>query len=346
MMQTGVYMKDKVTIQDLADALGMSRNTVSKALNGQHVPLKTRNAVLNAAIEMGYKEYKLAAASERGTLLQKRIVLLSSRMLLNMNYYMHVLHGIEEAMLDHDMELIQFNVTNPGSFAKFKNYILNNKVDGIVCIEFWDSAYVTNLIEIGIPLVFLDFPLMTTPLAGNFDVILPESRHAVMDFCIQQLQTRACRTFGFVGDYQHCLSFFERFSGMQEAMVLSGIPVDMSYSITYSDAKVYSPENLQEALQALPALPDCFICANDYIALSLVAALKAQHIGVPKEVKVVGFDNIVDSRMIKPELTTFNVNKKELGRQTIAFLLNRIANPSQPNYTIHIASTLVLRASS
>ena len=57
-------MKKTVTIQDIANTLGLSRNTVSKALNGKHVPVKTRNAVISAAIEMGYKGYKMAATSE------------------------------------------------------------------------------------------------------------------------------------------------------------------------------------------------------------------------------------------------------------------------------------------
>ena len=56
-------MNNSVTIQDIAGALGLSRNTVSKALNGKHVPDKTRDAVLNAAIEMGYRGYGLAAGS-------------------------------------------------------------------------------------------------------------------------------------------------------------------------------------------------------------------------------------------------------------------------------------------
>ena len=74
-------MKKTVTIQDIADALGMSRNTVSKALNGKHVPVKTRNAVISAAIEMGYKGYKLAASSETA-IGHKRYVILSTRLLM------------------------------------------------------------------------------------------------------------------------------------------------------------------------------------------------------------------------------------------------------------------------
>lgn len=338
-------MKNNVSIQDLANALGMSRNTVSKAINGKHVPLKTRNAVINAAIEMGYKGYKLAAGSERGSLIQKRIILLSSRLLMNMNYYIHVLRGIEESLIDHDIELSQFNITNPSSFTKFKHYLANNKVDGIICIEFWDSTYISELVEVGIPLVFLDFPVCHMPLNGHYDIVLPESRHAIMDFCMHMIQNEVSKNFGFVGDYQHCLSFYERYSGMREALFLTGLQHDPQYSILHSDSKSYSTEMLQEAVLALPSLPDCFIAANDTIAINLMKALKGLKINVPKEIKVVGFDNIADAKTSIPPLTTFNVNKRELGKQTINFLLDRIANPSRVNYTIHVASKLIIRAS-
>ena len=56
-------MNNSVTIQDIANALGLSRNTVSKALNGKNVPAKTRNAVITAAIEMGYRGYDIVAGA-------------------------------------------------------------------------------------------------------------------------------------------------------------------------------------------------------------------------------------------------------------------------------------------
>ena len=79
-------MGKNVTIQDLANALKMSRNTVSKALNGKHVPLKTRNAVIAAAIEMGYKGYQLSAEMSDASKEQKSFVLISSKSLISMNY--------------------------------------------------------------------------------------------------------------------------------------------------------------------------------------------------------------------------------------------------------------------
>lgn len=337
-------MKNNVTIQDLANALGMSRNTVSKALNGRHVPAKTRNAVINAAIEMGYKGYKLAASSE-SSLGQKRILILSARLLMNIHYYIHVLRGIEESLTDYDIELVQFSVTNAASFAKFKRYLADYKVDGIICIEFFQPEYIDQLLELGIALVFLDFPLLSSGFKGRYDIVLPESRDAVMGLCMQLIREEKCRTFGFVGDFRHCRSFYERFCGMREALFLSDLEGSLQYSIVHDDALPYEPEHLAQVIAEMPQMPDCFLAANDSIALNLLTALKSLKRHVPKDVKVVGFDNIAESKYANPPLTSFNVNKTALGKQIISILLQRIANPTQANQIIYIASKPIFRSS-
>lgn len=336
-------MKNAVTIQDLANALGMSRNTVSKALNGKHVPPKTRNAVINAAIEMGYKGYKLAANSE-GSLGQKRFLILSSRLLMNINYHMFVLRGIEESLADYDVELLQFSITNATSFMQLKRYLSTSKIDGIICIEFFHPEYVSELLELGQVLVFLDFPLNTACFRGSYDIILPESHDAVKNLCTQLIRENRCQTFGFVGDYLHCRSFYDRFTGMKEALFLSGLPVDLQYSIVHDDAIPYEPAQLAETMRQMRQLPDCFVAANDYIALNLLRALKSLRIPVPKEVKVIGFDNLPEAKLATPALTSFNVNKSALGKQLISTLLDRIANPTQANQVIYISSKAIIRA--
>ena len=336
-------MKNNVTIQDIANALGLSRNTVSKALNGKHVPVKTRNAVISAAIEMGYKGYKLAATSE-GSQGHRRFVILSTRLLMNITFFISVLKGIEESLMEYDIDLVQFSITNPASFAKFKRYLSDAKVDGIICMEFFEPDYINQLLEQGIPLIFFDFPLLDSSPRGSYDVILPESEVAVKDYCMQLIREDGCKTFGFVGDYLHCRSFYERFVGMREALFLSGLSVDLQYSILADDS-MYTPENLSEAIGKLPALPDCFIAANDSIALNLMAALKSRKIHIPKDVKVVGFDNSPKIKQFTPLLTSFNVDKIALGKKLTALLLDRVANPTQANQFIHITTMVVVRAS-
>ena len=335
-------MKKTVTIQDIADTLEMSRNTVSKALNGKHVPVKTRNAVISAAIEMGYKGYKLAASSENA-IGHKRYVILSTRLLMNITFFIAVLRGIEESLMDYDIDLVQFSITNPKSFAKFKRYLADAKVDGIICMEFFEPDYITALLEQGIPLVFFDFPLLDFSPRGGYDIILPESEMAVKRYCMQLIREEGCKTFGFVGDYRHCRSFYERFVGMREALFLSGFPVDLQYSIVEDDSIGYTPENLSKLLDQLPGLPDCFVAANDSIAINLMAALKSKKIHIPKDVKVVGFDNSPKAKNLNPQLTSFNVDKVALGKKITALLQERVANPSQANQIIYIASKVIIR---
>ena len=337
-------MKKTVTIQDIADTLGMSRNTVSKALNGKHVPVKTRNAVISAAIEMGYKGYKLASSSE-SIMGHKRFVILSTRLLMNITFFIAVLRGIEESLTDYDVDLVQFSITSPASFNKFKRYLTDAKVDGIICMEFFEPDYITALLEQGIPLVFFDFPLLDSTPRGCFDVVLTEGEVAVKNFCMELIREQQCRTFGFVGDYRHCRSFYERFLGMREALFLSGLPVDLQYSILEDDAAGYSPEMLAQALDRLPALPDCFVAANDSIAIRLLAALKSKKIPIPKGVRVVGYDNTPKAKNVIPSLTSFNVDKIALGKKITALLQERIANPTQANQIIHISSKLIVRDS-
>lgn len=338
-------MDKNVTINDLANALGMSRNTVSKALNGKHVPTKTRNAVISAAIEMGYKGYKLAASTEGSSLMQKRILILSARLLLSISYHIYVLRGIEDALSEYDVDLVQFSITSSASFAKLKRYISANKVDGIIAMEFFEPDYIAELSDSGIPMVFLDFPFSSSPIRGHYDLILPESRDVLMQLCSHLIEADQCKTFGFVGDFHHCKSFFERYCGMLEAQFINGIPATPHFSITHDDSLTYSPGVLTNAIQALPGLPDCFVAANDYIALNLMTALKNLKIPVPKEVRVIGFDNSPEGKVSTPALTTVNVNKYAMGKQIVSVLLDRMNSPARANNTIYISSKPLVRSS-
>lgn len=338
-------MKKGVTIQDIADALKLSRNTVSKALNGKYVPVRTRNAVLNAAVEMGYKSYGTVATAE-SALTHKKILVLSSRLILNINYYVVLMRGIETMLADYDIELIQFTLSSSSSFTKLANYLNNYRIDGIICIEFFEPDILPTLTDLGYPVVFLDFPLLSQDLRGNYDIILPESADAVKYLCMDLIRNKGCKTFGFVGDYRHCRSFYERFLGMREAMFLCGLEADLRYSILNKDTFPYgNAKELRDALQQLPALPDCFIAANDTIALSLLEALRLMRKKVPDDVRVTGFDNVAETKTSNPPLTTFNVDKNAMGKRLITILLERINDPMQRSRLIYIRSKTVVRSS-
>lgn len=336
-------MKKSVTIQDIANALNLSRNTVSKALNGKDVPIKTRNAVVNAAVEMGYKGYNLAAAGD-STLQQKRFVILSSRLLMSINYHSYILKGIEESLSQYDIELLQFRITDAASFSKFLRYLTDYKVDGIICIEFFNSDFIKQLLELGLALVFMDFPFDDFSIKGKYDIILPESFNVIRNFCLQLIEKEKCKAFGFVGDYIHCRSFYERFLGMREAMYISGLEFDSQFSILNKDSDPYDPITLEKRISTFSRLPDCFVSANDTIAINLISALKSLGLDVPKDIKVVGYDNISEAKRTEPPLTSANVNKTALGKRIVSLLFDRIANPMQSNQIIYVTSKMIVRS--
>ena len=335
--------RERITIQDIADSVGLSRNTVSKALNGQYVPSHTRELVLNAAIGLGYKSYqKVAAADSENP--HRRIVLIASKMLMTMTFFIHVVRGIESALSeDENVELLQFTATKTSFFNRLVDYLNDNKVDGIICMELFHADYVPKLIELGYPTVFFDFPIYVSA-TGNYDIVLPESFAPVKNLCLTLIGEQDCKTFGFVGDYTHCTSFYERFLAMREAVFLSGLEYDPVYSIIEKDSFPYgNTAELAKLFAKMPDLPDCFVAANDTLAIYVIEALKLLHKKVPRDVLVVGFDNLAEAKSHDPQLTTFNVDKTGMGRKLLSVLLERIGHQRQKTQTIYLQSKLILR---
>ncbi len=335
--------KEKITVKDIADSLGLSRNTVSKALNGQYVPARTREAVLNAAIELGYKSYRTVASAETDNP-HHRIVLITSKMLMTMTFFIHVVRGIESALMEKEnVELLQFTATKTSFFNRLVEYLNEHKVDGIICMELFQADYVPKLIELGYPIAFFDFPIYVS-LSGNYDIVLPESFSPVKNYCLSLIGNQDCKTFGFVGDYTHCTSFYERFLAMREAMFLAGLGYDPAYSVIEKDSFPYgNAEELAKLFARMPALPDCFVAANDTLAIDVIEALKLLRKKVPRDVLVVGFDNLPEAKSHDPQITTFNIDKTGLGRKLLSVLLDRIGHPHQKTQTIYLQSKLLIR---
>ena len=152
-------MKKKVTIQDIADALGISRNTVSKAINNSEgLADATREKILQKAVEMGYKQFSyfstFAAVSDAGvggglsiSGYQGEIALLTSAFLTQSHFASTMLDKFqgEIAQLGYTMNTHRVTSAN----LKEKSLPLSfrpDQVKAIICIEMFDRAYVSAII--------------------------------------------------------------------------------------------------------------------------------------------------------------------------------------------------------
>ena len=353
-------MAGRVTIQDIADALGVSRNTVSKAINNTGILADaTRDKVLKKAMEMGYKQFSYVTITDTGkpslTLSvpneRSEIALFTTCFLSNSHFSSTMLDKFQRELSQLGYSLTMHRVlpdeldslSLPISFSKERSA-------GIVCIELFDSKYSQMVCSLGLPVLFVDTPTeaLGEPLAA--DKLYMDSRSNIYLF-VKEMVRRGKTKIGFIGEYMHCHSFFERYMGYRDAMYMLGLSCPEEYCFLKHKEGVRNPspqeyrEYLTECLKKLKVLPEVFICANDFVALDTTEVLKKLGYSVPDDVYLCGFDDSPESKVVTPSLTTIHIHSQIMGYSAVQLLVSRIKEPSLNYRTIHTETSLIYRES-
>ena len=341
----------KVTIQDIADALGVSRNTVSKAINNADgLADATREKILQKAVEMGYKQFSYVravtavAGEEESTHpspdFRGEIALLTTAF-LNQSHFASL-------MLDKfQREISQLGYTlntHRVSPEDLKNGTLPitfvpERTSAILCIEMFDFAYDEMVCALGLPVLFVDGPSRRHGRTLNADQLYMDNTAGIIRFVYDMLG-RGYKRLGFIGDYEHCQSFFERYAAFRGAMLMAGVEVEDRFLI-----KANKPWDLLEPLSALTEMPDAFLCANDFVALDAMQILSDRGLRVPKDVMICGFDDSAESRSSKPTLTTIHIHTQVMAFSAVQLLMSRIKEPSLDFRFVHTQTDLIYRDS-
>ncbi|MDY0210649.1 MAG: LacI family DNA-binding transcriptional regulator [Acholeplasma sp.] len=335
-------MKEKVSIQQIADELGLSRNTVSKVINNKPVPGNTRERVIQKAIELGYKGF---SQYEGHKVKKLKLLLLAGKPLSNLDFFISMMRGVENLVTNLNIDFFQYTLNSNTSLSQLHSYMENLKIDGIIGIELYDEVFLKRFLELKTPIIFIDAAFGLKDMEGNFDAILMESRDSMYQITKAFIQSGLNRIV-FCGDYKHCQGFYERFLGVRDA--ISDIPhrMDLSQQLILPDDSPFGDASwLAKKINHLQMLPQAIICANDSIAINVCQAIKKMGLSIPKEIQVVGFDNIVDTSIYKPSITTVNVNKELLGQEALYMLIDRINRPSTPTRMIYFKTEIIYRQS-
>jgi len=119
----------------------------------------------------------------------------------------------------------------------------------------------------------------------------------------------------------------------------------LSQCVVDDDRFFSHPEWMDERMAGIPHLPSVFVCANDYIAVSVMKALKNKKLSIPQDIAICGFDNGPESVIVEPHLTTVHIFSNEMGIKAAEMLLSRINNPNQPYQVSHIYTKPIIRDS-
>lgn len=353
-------MATRVTIQDIADALGISRNTVSKAINNTGVLADaTREKVLKKAMEMGYKQFSYVtivdtnkpSLSISAPKENSEIALFTTSFLGNSHFSSTMLDKFHKELSQLGYSLTMHRIlTDELDNLLLPTSFIRERTAGIVCVEMFDLKYSKMICGLGLPVLFVDTPVVGLDEPLEADRLYMDNSSNIYVFC-KEMVRRGKSRIGFIGEYLHCQSFYERYMAYRDAMYLLGLPCPDEYCIIKNKEGIINPssseyqEYLAECIKKLQKLPDVFICANDFVALDTMQVLKRLGYSVPKDVYLCGFDDSPESKVVTPSLTTIHIHSQIMGFSAVHLLVSRINEPSLHYRTIHTETSLIYRES-
>lgn len=347
-------MTKKVSMQQIADRLGLSKYSVSQALSGkQGVSEETREKVIEMAKAMGYSFSPASApadnrqSAEAGQPVGERsFVLIWTKpdQRRDISFWNRVISGIIDGCelygRDH---LIISNNTGEQEF-EFPPYADRSSCVGVILLGSLTDSTLLAVKKLGLPVVLADH---YAPFLG-IDCVVNANLEAAKTVCLNVIASKA-GSIVFVGDDGFSVSFSERRWGCQIAVMEENEKNGSNVAFARWTVPYRGPwrHALETEIKHMTEdnRPDCFICANDDIAVGLLTLLRNYEYSVPGQFKVVGFDDIEMAAHSNPPLTTVDFGKEDLGFRTIEVLERRIAKPDSAPEKVVLSFRLVVRQS-
>ena len=316
-------MQKRVRMVDIAEKMGVSTFTVSKALSGKEgVSEELRAEVRRVAEQMGYQA-KNKSRQETVSKSMKFGILTRSRYIeQGQSFYW----SLYERMLFHlnaggNIGILEFVSTEEEETLRLPKFMQTELINGLVLMGKFSKAYRNMLTAAKIPFVCLD---MFDADCDQFTVI--SDGYYGMYFVTRHLLQMGHRDIVFLGRLGATYSITDRYFGFCKAMQEAGISVTPEMVLSDRDEN----DTVRVSLEQLHHMPTAFACNCDISAYYLMQTLQARGYRIPEDISIVGFDNYILSEMTTPKLTTYAVDLDKMAMASIEQLQQRLEQPSRP----------------
>jgi LacI family transcriptional regulator len=324
-----------VTIKDVASRAGVSVATVSKVINNRYGVAEDTFARVQAVIdELGY-ETSLVAQSLRSH--QTNVIGILVEDLEP--FSTELLKGAARAFHGTGYELVVYTASGLGQDAngwerRYLSRISGTLTDGVILI----APTVVDAPHAG-PLVAVDPHLGASHLPTIDADNLKGARLAT-----EYLIGLGHRRIAFLAGRQDLESSRLREQGYRDALTAAGIPVDPAL-IQGGEFKPDLSARAAGRLLSLDPRPTAVFAANDLSALATVREANSRGLIVPDDLSVVGFDNIPESALNSPPLTTVDQFVQRMGFEAVRMLIGLVRGETTDPAKITLPTELVIRAS-
>lgn len=308
--------KKNITIADVAEALGVSKTTVSRAISGKgRIGKATKERVLAYIEEHDYKPNVIAKGLAQSKTYNLCVVMPGNYEVVDWNFFQACLFGIQEMAETegYDVLLCMCQTTDISSLERI---IANRKVDGVVLMRtFLKDAQIELLQQKRIPFV--------TTGSTNYEGVV-QIDHDHQSACKELtsiILMKNMKRIALVGEDEGYMVTQSRLRGFREAYEQMGVPIDESLLYLSSENRVRVDRAVSDILERNV---DCILCMDDAAASRVLKVFREKQVKMPNDVRVASF---YDSTILEnhvPSITSLSFDAKELGRVACRTLLDMI----------------------
>jgi LacI family transcriptional regulator len=323
---------------DVAALAGVSTATVSRVMNGTgSVSEPIRRRVLRAVQHLNYhpNAYARALASGRS----HQIGLLISD--ISNPFFPELTRSIERAAFQHGLEVVLSETDHdPERLARSVRRFLERDVAGVIIMASEvDPSLLDGLARRQVPLVFLD--LRAT--AERTSTISVDYARGI-DEAVSHLAGLGHRRLGYVAGPSRFASAAKRLQAFRAAVErhVGGAPAPAVYE---GDFRLESGLRAAAEILASRLRPTAVLTANDLTALGLMKGCRAGRLVVPRDISIVGFDDIAFASLSDPPLSTVCLPRDELGRRAVETLVRSLGDATPIAVEIEVPTHFIARGS-
>ncbi|MBI3950907.1 MAG: LacI family DNA-binding transcriptional regulator [Acidobacteria bacterium] len=334
-MKRGYDLK-RTTMRDVANRLGVSVSTVSRALNNPTViSVGTRERILKAVEESGYIRNNLA----RGLALKTSHLIGMMVSDISNPFFSEIARGVHDVARGKSYVIALCNTDRRVENEEvFSRTLLENQVAGLIFVGgTMGERHLKSLRDNNVPFV----------IAGRRTKALSAPTVAVDNVAVGYQATHYLIGLGhkrimFLSGPSDSATSRDRKRGYLDAMQANGL----SPLVAEGDFKMETGFSLASRLVGEKKRPSAVFAANDMMAIGLIMGLTNLRLKIPGNVAVVGCDDIPMARLIKPTLTTIKIPMYEIGTRAMSMLITLLENEQElTSQTILLGCELTIRES-
>jgi LacI family transcriptional regulator len=326
------------TIREVAESAGVSYATVSHVINNTRlVSQETRERVLAAMDALNYRPNALARSLRQGKTNTLGLVLPDSAN----PFFAEISRSIEDEAFKKGYSVFLCNTELDTQRELFYVDVLSKKqVDGIIFVAAGDQAdSLEFLVSRNMPVVMIDRDVPNVEV----DAVLTDNQLGGY-LATRHLLELGHKRIACISGPSSITPSAERMIGYRRALEEAGLSYDESL-ILRGDYHAQSGMEITHSILKMDPRPTAIFALNDLMALGALRAAAEAGCSVPKDLAVIGYDDLELAQYTNPPLTTISQPKKEIGVQAVHLLVDRMSRKSRAPSRLVLAPELIIRRS-